>query len=219
MTLVQFSLYEIFGYIFPGAIGVAGMFLIYWRLFLPPNLVLVGLTSGWWWLLLGIIYFFGHILQAIANLALSWKSWHPEAHFFKENLFPESLRGLLEKKACAAIGLSGENQLTPELIYEISDHYVLQNGKTEVREIYVYREGFYRGMAAGLFFLSGGLLFHASGTSSLNVGGFYIALNLSGIAFLSSTSVVMAILSIHRYFRFANYRVKYALYSMLTKGV
>lgn len=218
MTLVQFSLYEVFGYSFPGAFGLIGMYLVFWRIFFQPHQDWTNVSSGGWLLIFGIAYLSGHILQAIANLTMRKKSWLPELQILNSNYFSEQIKCLLAKRAREAVGLTGENELTPEVICEIADHFVMQHGKTEVRDIYVYREGFYRGMVFGLLFLAIGCFSQMGGNSTFAAAGLKITLTSSFLFWVAIVVVSMAILSLLRYFRFARYRVKFALYSLLNKG-
>lgn len=218
MQLAQFTLYEILGYVFPGTAGMVGIYLLYWRFHLPADQDWTGLSSWGWVAFLAVAYVFGHFVQAIANLFLRRRAWRPEYRTFKAHL-PEVVRSTLTRKAWGALGTKEEGPLDPEVIYDIADHDVLQHGKTETRDLYVYREGFYRGMTTGLLLLAVGCLFRMGGTSaSLSIFGTHLTLARSALLLAGITAGAMAVFSFLRYLRFARYRVKYAYYSFLVKG-
>ncbi len=220
MQLVQLTLYEVFGYAFPGAAGAAGIYLLYWRFFLPADQDWTGLSSGGWVVIIAVAYVFGHFLQAVSNIFLRKRAWRPEYRtFYNNSHLPEVFRPVLTKKACQAIGLKSEERLEPEVIYDITDHEVLQRAKTEARDIYVYREGFYRGMTLGLLFLGVGSFFRTGGPrASLAVFGAHLALAPSALLWTGTIALAMAVFSFFRYVRFARYRVKYAFYTFLIRG-
>ncbi|MGO9228831.1 MAG: hypothetical protein ACLQKA_06415 [Bryobacteraceae bacterium] len=219
MQLVQFTLYEIFGYAFPGATGLLGMYLLYWTFALASDqewraLSPVTVGAG-----LAVAYVFGHFLQACTNPILRKREWRPEYRTFHDDkALPPALRTMLIKRACDAVGIV-RIVLEPEVIYDIADHDTLQRGKTEARDIYVYREGFYRGMTGALLLFGTGCLFRMAGSRpSLIVSGVRIYLERPALLWTSTVAIAMAVAAFFRYQRFARYRVKYAFYSLLTKG-
>jgi hypothetical protein len=217
MKLVQFTLYEIFGYVFPGATAMAGVFLIYWALLLPDNQDWNDLSKGGWIAIFMVAYIFGHFVQAITNLPLKKKDYQPEHCFFTQDpTIPSAIKSVLNERAREAAGLGQGEQLTAKIIYDIADHTVLQYGKTDTRDTYIYREGFYRGMTMGLLLFAIGCFVHMiDSASSIRVFGVIIDITRWQLFLNGSIAVVMMFLSFGRYKRFANYRVKYALYSFL----
>lgn len=238
MTLVQLTLYEIFGYVFPGATALAGVCLLYWTFVLPANQDWSTLSSGGWAALLAIAYVFGHFVQASANCALKWFHRQPESRVFNQDI-PAAIRSVLADRALKAVGLEQENLLTDqtvrqrvgleqgarlsaEVIYDIADHAVLQRGKTETRDVYVYREGFYRGMTLGLLLFAIGCIGFAVGfgrmtapPASLAVLGVIITMTPLTLATTGLIALAMTYLSLERYWHFSRYRVKYAFYSFI----
>jgi len=220
MKTIQFTLYELFGYAFPGAFGLAGVFLILWRLFLPIQPDWGNVSATGWWLCIALAYVFGHSLQGLGNLFSKWIVWHPELAIFSDaKHLPKELQELLNQKSVRAVGLEETNKLAPNVIYDIADHTIQQHGKTEMRDIYVYREGYYRGMTLGLLFFTVGLLFQLGRQTSADIFSMNIFFSSGALWLIAGFTFASAVLSYFRYRRMARYRVKYVLYSFLTKEV
>jgi len=66
---IKVTLYDIFGYLLPGAVFFAGITILFWAIYIPrTSLVLFRLTIEIWVLVLLLAYFSGHIVQALGNL-------------------------------------------------------------------------------------------------------------------------------------------------------
>ena len=142
-----------------------------------------------------VAYVFGHFLQAASNIFFRKRAWRPEYRVFNNaSLLPQALQSALTKKARQAVGLRAEEPLEPEVIYDIADHYVLQQSKTEARDIYVYREGFYRGMTWGLLLFGIGNFFRAVRAGAcLEVFGAHLTLGPATLVWAGLIAVVLAI--------------------------
>jgi len=217
MQLVNFTLYEVFGYVLPGAFGLAGVYLLYWPFFLAPDQDWTGISAAGWTGILAVAYVFGHFLQAVMNLLLKEVSWRPERRIFDDHeQVPANVRSTLEKRVREALGLTGNGILKPKTIYHVAEHHVLQHGKTEARDVYQYREGFYRGMAPALLLLGIGCVVRLHGPEgSLRVVGMQLYFTIPALLCGGVLAVGIAIFSFLRYLRFAGYRVRYAYYSYL----
>lgn len=164
-------------------------------------------------MLLAAAYIFGHFIQAIANSVYSRNRWRPENTI--DSVIPAEIRAVLNDAACSVAGLDRTQQLSGPLIYDIADHFVLQHGKVAERDVYVYREGFYRGMTVGLLLLAVGCFCRMVAPASLQVLGVVITIAAWPLFWIGLAALSVLALFVKRYFRFANYRVKYALYSFL----
>src|SRR6185437_15764405 len=74
MEKLSFTLYEIFGYFLPGTVGMLALGILFWAIFLPTAAVHLGsweLSKLWYFGLIIVSYFAGHVLQAIS------RSWFP----------------------------------------------------------------------------------------------------------------------------------------------
>lgn len=101
-------------------------------------------------------------------------------------------------------------------LYYICDYYLQQHGRIETRDIFVYREGFYRGLAMSCLILSISLTIRAICYSEpLPLICYRVALSRIFCCVLSSLALLSALLFYRRYDRFAKYRVENTLYSFL----
>jgi hypothetical protein len=226
MKLLPVTMYEILGYIFPGTFGSAGVYLIFWTFLLMPDQDWTASSERWWGVLLVVVYVFGHFLQAIMNQILAMvNAWQPECRAFND--LTEEMQSVLQKEVREAVGVEAQPvdgkqsegkkpSWDPKLFYDIADHYVLQHGKTETRDVYVYREGFYRGMTPGLLLFGLGCLFRMHGTrASLNVSGTLLVLQPWVLFWTGVIAIATAAWSFERFRRFAGYKINYAFYSFL----
>ena len=211
-----FTLYEVFGYLLPGGVTLIGFVVLYWASFMPGMpLGIASFQAGpVTWVSVSLAsYLLGHAWQAIGNLCF---------HGVEDSLL-SSQNGsapawMRERARLAASEFLKVNpdQLDPRWIFSALDEYTVQIGKIGDRDLFVYREGFYRATALSLFFLSATLflrtfvpgasimftkgLFHVPGWEA-----FVTAVLISGAGYLF----------VRRYKRFAEYRVTHAVLSAL----
>src|SRR5262249_21614848 len=70
MEKLSFTLYEVFGYFLPGVVGVTAIAIVFWALFLPTAPVpvhTVELSKLWYFILVIVSYYGGHVLQGISR--------------------------------------------------------------------------------------------------------------------------------------------------------
>jgi hypothetical protein len=192
-----FTLYEIFGYLFSGAMGLLGLMLLYWALFVPK--VPLGIATfqpgfGTWTVIVVVSYVLGHASQAAGNIFL---------------------RSIERQSAAELTGVPADH-LQPHWIYRILDEYAVQNGKPGDRDMFIYREGFYRGTCISLFFLAATLLVRGTfpGTS---IQFTRWLLPVSTVQLLTTAGICagLALLFLKRYRRFTEYRITRAVLSAL----
>lgn len=217
MKSIEITLYDVFGYFIPGCVALVAIYLIAWRTVLPTHQDWSSISSLGWTIVAGVAYVFGHILQALANVLyrLVWKN--PEQGILADvSLIPSNVLAIAQEAARRAIHLSENDDVDMKTLYEIMDHYTQQHGKTDSRDIYIYREGFYRGLSAGFLLLAIASFVHMTGGQTIAAAfGGSIALTRPFMGFVAALSVIMALLGISRYQRFTIYRVKNCLFSFL----
>lgn len=218
MKTAEITLYDIFGYLITGCVGFIGIYLIAWRFVLPASQDWNNLSKLGWIAVVGMVYVLGHFMQALSNLLLSFAWKIPEQNILLDaTIVPANVLLVAQQAACRAIGLAENTSLNMKTIYEIMDHYNLQHGKTGNRDIYIYREGFYRGLSVGLFILAVGSFIHMTGgQTAAAIFGVNITFTKSFMGFVAILSLIMAFFGLARYWRFAIYRVTYCLFSFLT---
>lgn len=150
MEKLSFTLYEVFGYLLPGGMVFLAFVLLYWALFVPSFPLgiasfQVGLVT--WVSVVMSSYILGHAAQAIANeyfRVVEKKVLDSQPAWMRERAV-QAARELLKVTT---------SEIDARWIAIAMDEYRVQTGKAGDREIFTYREGFYRGMALALFFLS-----------------------------------------------------------------
>jgi hypothetical protein len=103
----------------------------------------------------------------------------------------------------------GADDLTAKELYEICDITITQFARSQEREIYQYREGFYRGLAVSLFILTlsmvAAIIFPIKSITINN----YAVKDIPGmLLFFAIISFVGAILSYLRFRRFRKYHIR-----------
>jgi len=149
----QFTLYDIFGYLLPGAAILLAAILVFWTLFwpnasfkLPSTLPVLTSTS-----LLFAAYLAGHLGQALGNLLE--KLSKARGKLDRELPVSPELGKLVLQAVAARFGELARTLEANEL-FHLCDQTLVHNGSPGEREIFTYREGFYRGNAVAFVFVS-----------------------------------------------------------------
>ena len=227
---IRVTLYDIFGYLLPGAIPLGGLFLCWNPWDHLQFLHSLGRTEVWILLLLAA-YYFGHMMQAIGNglecligdpvevivsnvggfatlrrIIVEKKLWLP---------IQPSICGMVESQLRKVAGVTLEftndeagGQQRARWLYRCSAAAIAQHGHGDQREMYEYREGFYRGAAVAFLLLSIVLLLTIQDAPK-NPD------HLAWIIAAALLSLLAAILSFGRYFRFSQGRVENTLLGFL----
>jgi hypothetical protein len=205
MSNLRFTIYEILGYLMPGIVGVAAIAVFYWSAFFPNHpieLANYSLSEEEIAALILTSYFIGHFIQGLCN-------YLPKPEALMES--DKDSEGLIKN---AREGMRGRCSLDLGKckLYELTgaaETVMLQTGKTDTHDVYLYREGFYRGGCASFGLLSLALLFRATRIgASAAIGGKATPISSCLLASTSLLSVLIAIIFYRRYRRFAEYRIK-----------
>ena len=199
----RFTLYELFGYLLPGSVALAALFIVYWACFAPEAVIWFTPFDLVRWVASVIVcYVFGHAVQALGNSL-------PEINLDTPNeRLPQWLREQARRAATDLLNADSHPRLDGRVVVQILDEYALQNGKEGDREVFVYREGFYRGTSISLAMLSAALLLRAlkAGAAIYLPHGVF-ALTWRPLLLTSVVSGVIAYLFFRRYQRFAWRRI------------
>jgi len=218
MNNIRITLYDIFGFLLPGAFTFIGLYLIAWKILFPSQVQdWSGITTGGWISLLILFYIFGHIAQAIVNAVIHKIPKYSDEKQ-KQNIFsnlPEEIKDKVFENLHSLLKVElAKNDVSTAL--DLMDHYVQQHGNCESREIYTYREGFYRGFAVALFLLAIGLFFKCSGPDGwFMIFGTKITLASKTLLYIGIMAFVMIFPILQRYLRFKRYRVLNTVYSFI----
>ena len=67
---LQVTLYDVFGFLLPGAVFLGGEAILYWAIFLPQTVIpIVSPSLGQWVILLSLAYLTGHIWPSVRQPA------------------------------------------------------------------------------------------------------------------------------------------------------
>jgi hypothetical protein len=223
MKDIQVTLYDVFGYVFPGAAFAAALYLFYWAVFPTYKLDLTSVTGAGWTVLLVVAYTLGHVVQALTNSMkhLCRRSAVDRALGTTDEALPAEVAKAAKTKARSMIGVPEWVALKPQTVFDICDHYVMQEGQTATRDVLVYREGFYRGMAAILPLLACALVVRAFEPGDIVVkfgSAFERQFMQRELAVLAVGICLVAAAFYQRYRRFEHYRINYAVYGALVIG-
>ncbi len=131
------------------------------------------------------------------------------------NELPKPLLTALISKLSTITGIPAAD-LSQSTLYQLSDEVLVQYGKTDNREVYVYREGFYRGTFVSSFLVAISLLLRASCSSlALDLGSTAPIISQSILLLVAGLFLLFSFLFYGRYRRFAAYRVRAAILAAL----
>jgi hypothetical protein len=221
---IKVTLYDIFGYLLPGLVVLAGGAVFFWAVFVPDSPLHSPTLSGpEWFAVLITAYILGHLAQALANDIGSVLVWAVGPFKSPEQRELKALAAPHQEKLAKATHVPWDRNANDETqrktagrLYEVCDTSVAQVGSTANREIYIYREGFYRGLVVGFSIGLIGLLVR------IGVGGAMVRddagvdpIRSSILWFLACVVAVAIVLAYIRYRRFRQYRIQNAFLSYL----
>ena len=125
---------------------------------------------------------------------------------------------MLERAVQTASELLGVqlDKIEPAWVYRALDEYAVQTGKSGDRDMFVYREGFYRASSVTLFFLSLTLLIRMIVPgASIQFTRWLFPVSWLELLTTAVVASLVAWLFLQRYKRFADYRVTRAVLSAL----
>lgn len=208
-----FTLYELFGYLLPGGVALLGLILLYWSVFISrAPLALASFRPGFgtWVAIVVTGYILGHAVQALGNKLLR--------RIERSVLAMDNAGWIRELAKSAAVEVSGApaNSLDGPWVYRILDEYSTQNAKPGDRDMFVYREGFYRGTCISLFFLALMTLVRAFVPNAV-IRFSSSCYEVTRWELLVSTIITAGVgwLFLQRYRRFTEYRINRAVLSAL----
>lgn len=149
---LQITLYDIFGYLLPGSIILIAVVILFWSLFWPgaplalfadvPISATIGLVFS--------AYLAGHLGQGIGNFM---EKLPPVKRKLETEVPLSSELSQLVRDAVAARFGEQARSLSPKDLALLCDQALICACSPGEREIFVYREGFYRGNCVALALL------------------------------------------------------------------
>jgi hypothetical protein len=218
---IRASLYDVFGYLFPGIFAASALFLIEASLNRPGSAVDLGILDEAEALIAFLLgsYILGHLTHSIGNIT-PYLNAHPARTLLGTGDGGKQLSVPLQEAIDRQIRDTyriDPAQLTSEEKYVLADEGRVLAAREGEREVYVYREGFYRGMAIATALLTVALVLRVW-RGPLCVEWPSRALcadrfDLTYSAILGALSVLGFVLRMRR---FGRYRVERALLLWLT---
>ena len=200
---LQITLYDIFGYFLPGAVIVAAFLVLFWTLFWPTFPLRIPVTLPFFpgACIALVAYLAGHMGQAVGNfleklptVKKTLEAKLPVSHEFAE-LVRDAVSARFGEKA---------RSLNPKELWDLCDQALLFGGSPGEREIFVYREGFYRGCCVAFSFLALTLLPRIIWQPAVVCWGSHTVAAYRGeITLAIAIAGLGAWLSFRRYLRFA----------------
>jgi len=210
---IKVTLYDIFGYLIPGIVFLSAIVIFFWSSYFPKDpLEPFQKPIEIQLLFLLLAFLAGHLAQSLGNI-LGKFSLSTEELVLS---MPYNIVYSAKSKVSSMLDVDIK-YLSLESLFKICDEAVVQHGKSENREMYIYHEGFYRGLTISFLAFSLSLSFRTlfPGASimildtlqpiSWTVLWFFILISLAG-----------SLLAFFRYRRFAEYRVTRAILGFLT---
>jgi hypothetical protein len=212
---IQITLYEIFGYLLPGLIACAAALIIYWALCLPlvplPAYKFRPSALGWI-VLLGLSYVLGHLVQGIGNKLLTGAE---EAALGPRGSIPSELRRAGRDKAAALMGVPSA-RVDAVSLFRFADEYAIQHGQMGDREIFVYREGFYKGATVALLALSLAAVLRATfAGTAVRMPSYVYYVSHAQLLTAAVAVALSARICKERFYRFGSYRVTRAFFAFM----
>jgi hypothetical protein len=210
---LQLTLYEFFGYVFPGLPMIAALGLLFWTFWFPQVALPIVLPPVVVWVIILILaYLSGHIAQAAGNALLKAIHYSPETDPLAA---PPQLLSAAAIAARRALGVESVDLSTGQL-YGVCSEVLSQNAHgTSLSEVFLYREGFYRGLSVSLSALTIAVLLRGVSPASLVIMGTMVTLQWTHLLMPSVFLAAGAYLMYQRYKRFARYRLSQAIIGFL----
>ncbi len=185
---LKITLYDLFGYLLPGVPGLLGVITLFWTLYRASNGINILMQHGTGaWVCAGLIaYFFGHALEALTQIVYGdyWESiitradipapqkrrlrrlfnadwWLPALWPGSTNLYREQVRQA-RRSAARAYRIEAE-RVSPDWLFTHCGLAIAKDGIEGNREIFTYREGFYKSSSLSVLFLAVSLVIAAVG--------------------------------------------------------
>lgn len=203
----KFTLYEFFGYLLPGGTLFCALLIIWWTVLHANHAIKldikfpVSVVTG----AILISYLLGHATQALGNLFFF--GYDKQLAMDNQKLIPSQLLSCVQRKIAQIIKCDSPS-LAPEWIVRFCDEAVVQGGKEGDRELFIYREGFYKGSSIAVGILAFAIALRAAipGGSLIMNDHTFSAIRIDFLAG-SLLGGTISYLLCRRVRRFAEYRI------------
>jgi len=212
---IQLTLYEIFGYFLPGVIAAGALAVFYWAMCIPAvpfPVFKIHPDAVGWGSLLALSYMLGHILQGIGGKYLGGIE---EKVLGENGSMPAAIIASARSRTAEISGVK-PCEMGPNTLFRIADEYSLRKGPAGDRDVYIYREGFYRGCTTALVLLSFALIVRAlRGWTQLKFPEYVFFVSSMQLLVAALVAMGAARICKKRFERFGSYRVSRAVFAFL----
>lgn len=219
---VQVTLYDIFGYFLVGIVAVCSLSIFGWAVLFPGgHLTEPSLSSSAWFAVLIASYIVGHLIQAIANKVFEHSSLKPLAHEAWEWMPAQLRAGIVTHAKAGTLPATADPAVKEAYAFKLFEVCDIVDSQKAVaggdREIYQYREGFYRGLTIAFALGIVAVAFRAFHTGDAIVGRHHKVTNLE-YALLFALLALGTSLAYHRYKRFFGLKLHnaYGSFALIT---
>lgn len=215
---IQLTLYEIFGYFLPGAIAAGALGILYWALCIPAvafPVFKIHPDAVGWGAMIALSYMLGHILQGVGGKYLGGIE---EAVLGQNGSVSAEIVWSAKSRAAKLLGVQPEG-LDAISLFRAADEYTLKNGPLGDRDVYIYREGFYRGCTVAMAAFSIALVIRAfRDWTKLQFPAYVFYISPIQLLIAALVAMVAARICKRRFERFGAYRVTRAIFAFLILG-
>jgi hypothetical protein len=215
---IQLSLYELSGYLMPGSLLVLALAIFYWAIWLPnvPFPIYKFHPDAVGWSVIGVIaYLLGHCVQSIGNKMIAGAE---DAALAKGGSVPNPIVKCAREQVAEITGVKGD-ELDPSTLFRLADEISVQSGAVADRDIFVAREGFYKGGTIALGLLSLALIVRAlKGITGVRFPGYVYYVSEMQLLFISAVTASAASFFRRRARRFGAYRVSRAIFAVVVNN-
>ncbi len=194
--LSQFTFYDVVGYLLPGLIGLCALCLGFsaidpnWAVPSPKN-------GGHWFVLVVAAYFVGHTVQGLSNRLFQRSTLRAQVARACKPAVATLVARAIEHHGIQAADNEGRFAALDALKVSFAD-----------REIFVARQGFFRGSSLSFALLGVALVGACVFRTSVEVFGLFLERALCGAA--GSVAIGFAVLFFFRYRDFIRHELEYA---------
>jgi hypothetical protein len=204
MKSLRFTVYELLGYFAPGGVVFLAVLVFGWAVFFPTasiKIADISFKKETWVFILAVSYTLGHVIQGICNFHISGERMFERKDNNKDLV--RNARIALESRCGIATSSYSCSKLAG-----LCQTLILHVGKMDDHDVFLYREGYYRGSSAAFLLLAIALVIRAvrlGATLTINEQKILI---VSGLwLFLIVLSAASSVVFYFRFRRFALYRV------------
>ena len=221
----QFSLYDFFGFLIPGAVLLFALVMIYMGMFLPQGVLeLNSLSLEEWVIFLALSYLCGHLAQGITNHLPPWNSgvkWYftGGTNWWTRDwpTIEEDSPAIARKQLGKIIDAGWIKKLQDADVCALCEHFLVMAGRTGDREVHQYRRGFYRGFSFSSFAAALAFLFRiVTPPLAVRFTGHMHEATIWELVFLAVFFSAAGGISLNRQRRFVMYLRQLSIYGFLT---